>query len=455
MEQDTQAVMTFASISGKKVHADFDGGTVTSDGGVLFLRAIDAKLGVIQRFTQALRDRRHPSYVDHSYEELLRQRIFQIACGYEDANDCDALRRDPGFKAACNRLPLSGDPLGSQPTMTRLANAAQRTALYRMARALVDTFVASYKTPPKALILDIDDTDDPTHGEQQMTLFNAHYGEHCYLPLHIYEGQSGKLITTILRPGRRPSGKDIVAILKRLIPYLRKHWPKVLLSLRGDSHFSAPEVHDFCAQHDLYYVLGQSSTPVLKARAPGLLAQARKLYAHKCAQAPSETRPNKVRLLTSFVYQAQSWQRPLRIVCKVEVSDQGDNLRFVVTNLEQARCSLVYDSAYCHRGRMENCIKNHKTFLHSDRTSCHRFEANQFRLLLHSAAYVLMHALGQWGLKGTAWAQSQFNILQLRLLKVGAKVCEMATRVKVHYPTSYPLKEVYQKLMRNLAQAYP
>jgi Transposase DDE domain group 1 len=352
-------------------------------------------------------------------------------------------------------LPISGNPLASQPTMTRLENAARRSDLYRMAQALVDTFLASYASAPEALLLDIDDTDDPTHGDQQLTLFNAHYGEHCYLPLHIYEGQSGKLITTILRPGKRPSGKEIVTILKRLVAYLRKHWPQVRLLLRGDSHFSAPEVHDFCDQTGLYYVLGQSTNAVLHAQAGPLLAHAQALYRYEkgCQMAPE--RPTKVRLLTSFTYQARSWHKPQRIVCKVEVSDQGPNVRFVVTNLHHPRPSVLYDMMYCDRGRMENFIKNHKTFLHSDRTSCHKFEANHLRLLLHSAAYVLLHAFAEQGLRGTEWAKSQFNILQLRLLKVGAKVRELATKITVHFPTSFPLQAVYQQLSSNLTQVTP
>lgn len=455
MPQDTHTPLIFASISGKNVQADFDGGTLTSDGGVLFLRAVEANVGVIQRLSQALHDRRHPSYVEHTYDDLLRQRVFQIACGYEDANDCDTLRHDPAFKAACNHLPISGKPLASQPTMTRLENAARRSDLYRMARALVDTFLASYASAPEAILLDIDDTDDPTHGEQQSTLFNAHYREHCYLPLHIYEGQSGKLITTILRPGKRPSGKEIVSILQRLVAYIRTRWPQVMMLLRGDSHFSAPEVHDFCDQTGLYYVLGQSTNDVLHAQAGPLLARAQALYRYEKSRQREPDRPTKVRLLTSFAYQAKSWRKPRRIVCKVEMSDQGPNIRFVVSNLHHPRPSVLYDMIYCDRGRMENFIKNHKTFLHSDRTSCHTFLANHLRLLLHSAAYVLLHALAEQGLQGTTWVRAQFNSLQLRLLKVGAKVRELATKITFHFPTSFPLQAVYRRLANNLVHAVP
>jgi hypothetical protein len=444
--KDSEPKLSFARVCGKKVEADFEGGDVTSDGGTLVLRDLDRQIGLIDRMVAAMVDRRHPSYVNHSLQDLLRQRIYQIACGYEDANDCDQLRCDPGFKVACDRLPISGPDLASQPTMTRLENRVRRTDLYRMARALVDVFIASYEEPPEALLLDIDDTDDPTHGAQQLSMFNAHYGEHCFLPLHIYEGQSGKLIATILRPGRRLRGTEIVAILKRLVAYLRASWPEVQILLRGDSHFSTPEVHAWCAENEVYYVLGQAGNPRLQALAKPLLEQAQALYA--------ETQ-EKVRLFTSFLYQAGSWSAPRRMVCKVEVSSEGINVRFVVTNLESHRPSFLYDTIYCGRGRMEGFIKNHKRSLHSDRTSCVKFEANQFRLLLHSAAYVLLHTLAEKGLRGTRWATAQFDTIQKRVLKVGAQVHELTTKIKFHLPTSFPLKELWRRMVLNLATAFP
>ena len=294
--------------------------------------------------------------------------------------------------------------------------------------------------------MDIDDTDDPTHGAQQMSLFNAHYDEHCYLPLHIYEGRSGKLITTILRPGKRPKVKEIVSILRRLVAHLRGRWPKVKIFLRGDGHFSTPEVHDWCEENEVFYVLGQGGNKVLKEKGAALLEHACSLF---------KQRGSKVKLFTSFPYKAKSWGKERRIVCKVEVSDQGKNVRFVVTNLTTSQPSFLYKTIYCARGSMENFIKNHKTFLHSDRTSCHSFMANQFRLFLHSAAYVLLHALMEKGLRGTGMANAQFNTLQNRILKVGARVHEMVTRIRFHFPTSFPLKELFATIVTNLAHASP
>jgi hypothetical protein len=483
MSQDTQIVLPFARLSGKNLQADFAGGTVTSDGGVLFLRETEAQIGVIRRFVDALDDRRDARYTDHSYEEMLRQRIFQIACGYDDANDCVSLRCDPAFKAACDRLPMMGEDLASQPTLSRLENAPRRSELYRMAQGLFETFVASYDRAPTALLLDIDDTADEVHGAQQQALFNGYYDAYCYLPLHIYEGQSGKLITSILRPGRRPTGEEIVSILKRVVVAIRREWPEVLIMLRGDSHFSTPEVHEWCESQEpvICYILGQSGNAVLKRQASGLLEQARSLYRYRQVRAyrkqvqqdgrqqkaKSKKRPGKsqekdqerlkkplkVKLYTTFSYQAESWSKPHRIICKVEVSDEGENIRFVVTNLETPRAAWIYETIYCGRGQMENYIKDHKRFLHSDRTSCHRFEANQFRVLLHSAAYVLMHTLRRTGLRGTAWCKAQFDQIQLRLLKVGARVDELKTKVTFHFPSSFPLKEVYQTVQVNLSRA--
>ena len=437
MRKDNEMKLHFASISGKKVEATFDGGNLTSDGGVLHLRAVDQAIGLIDRLCGCIADDRHPSYVDHSLSDLLRQRIFQIACGYEDANDCNSLRADPAFKMACDRLPISGDDLASQPTMSRLENRVRRSELYRLARTFVDVFLCSYETAPEAIILDIDDTDDEVHGSQQLSLFNGHYDEHCYMPLHIYEGRSGKLITTILRPGNRPTGVQIVMIIKRLVAYIRCAWPEVMIILRGDIHFSCPEVHDYCEEDDVFYVLGQGGNARLNALGTTLLSQAKIL-------AEDQDRP--VRLFSSFSYQAKTWQRQRRIIFKAEVTECGPNPRFVVTNLTSCQPSFIYERIYCARGRMEGFIKNHKNGLSSDRTSCHRFEANQCRLFLHSAAYVLLHTLVTEHLPDTKWVSAQFDTIQKRLLKVGARITELATKIKIQFPGAFPLKATYQRL---------
>ena len=444
--QDNHSKVPLASIFGKRLDLAFDGGILTSDSGVLLLREVEAKTGILSRIIAAITDRRHKSYVTHSVSELVHQRVFQIACGYEDANDCDALKSDPGFKAACGCLPFSGQDLSSQPTMSRFENQMSRGDLYRIACAFVDAFIASYKKPPQAIILDIDDTQDRVYGTQQLSLFNGYAGGYCYQPLHIYEGQSGKLITTILRPGVRPEGKQVVALLKRLVAYLRAAWPDVAIFLRGDAHFSSPQVQDFCAANDLYFILGQSANTRLTDLAKPVMEEAKSLYAQT---------GKPVRLFTAFYYQAKTWACARRVICKAEITARGPNTRFVVTNLESSRPSFIYQNVYCARGQMENFIKNHKTFLHSHRTSCHTFTANQFRLFLHSAAYVLIQALAQIGLQGTTWTKAQVNTLQKSFLKVAGRVCELKTKITFHLPASFPLSHLYDKIMCNLAKAVP
>lgn len=483
MTHNTKIVLPFARLAGKNLQGDFDGGTRSSDGGVLLLRETEAQVGIIRRFVEALDDRRDPRYTHHSYEEMLSQRIFQIACGYEDADDSDFLRHDPAFKAACGRLPIEGAPLASQPTMSRWENTPRRSELYRLAQGLFETFVASSERAPKAILLDIDDTADEVHGAQQQSLFHGYYDAYCYLPLHIYEGQSGKLITSILRPGRRPTGQEIVSILKRVVGAIRRQWPAVSIVLRGDSHFSTPEVHQWCESQEpvVFYILGQSGNAVLQRAASGLLDQARSLYQYKQGrtyrkrvqqerqQRQSNSQPKKsssekqppeapramikAKLYTAVPYQAESWEKPHRIICKAEVSEEGENLRFVVTNLETPRPAWIYETIYCGRGRMENYIKDHTLFLHSDRTSCHKFEANQFRLFLHSAAYVVMHTLRIQGLRGTVWSKAQFDQIQLRILKVGARIQELKTKVTFHFVSSFPLQWLYKTVLSNLSRS--
>lgn len=420
--------LLFEDIQGKKIEADFDGGQVTSDAGVLLLREVERRLGLIHRIAKIIRDRRHPGYTRHSIREMLSQRVFQIACGYEDADDADTLRTDPAMKMACEQLP-EDRALASQPTLSRLENAVTRTDLYRIGEALVESFIDSYRTPPVAILLDIDDTSDTTHGHQQLALFNAHYGEFCYLPIHIYEGHSGKLITTILRPGKRPSGKEIVSILKRVVRKIRKAWPEVGIFLRADSHYASPEVFTFCRTENLKYLLGLTPNPVLRRLVANLVKGAERRFL-------KERGP--VRDFGEFPYRAKSWTEESRVIVKAEHNALGPNTRFVVTNLTTLTPRTIYEKLYSDRGAMELLIKDHKTHLRSDRTSCHRFEANQFRLFLHSMAYVLTQTLRSRHLPRTPWARAQFDTIRLQVLKIGARVRQLRTRVKIHLPTSYP-----------------
>lgn len=442
MKENNQLALEFPSVCGKKVVVDFEGGMTSSDAGLLLLRETERRVGIISRLTRCIPDYRDQRYTDHQIGELMTQRIMQIACGYEDADDSDSLRVDPLLKITCGRKPLRGEELGSQPTMSRLENAVSRTALYRMGEAFVDNFMDSYRKAPKKIILDIDDTDDPTHGAQQMSLFNAYYGEYCFMPLHIYEGYSGKLVCAVLRPGKRPTGEEIVAIVKRVLWRIRSRWPKTTIMIRGDSHFSGPEIFALRRKiGKIHFVLGLSNNRALKPLVEEAVQKAEAAY---------KRIGEKIKIFVEFPYEAQSWPESYRVICKIEVNEKGRNVRFIVTDMNGKGPQRMYDESYCGRGRMENFIKDHKNFLHSDRTSCHRFEANQFRLFLHSAAYVLMHAFREKGLSGTEHVKSQFDTIIMKILKIGAQVVEKLSRIKIHLPTACPYKLIYERIHRNI-----
>jgi hypothetical protein len=437
MKDCTKQLLLFKAISNKKIEADFDGGEVSSDAGLLFLREVENRIGLISKMTDSLRDRRHPGYVKHQLLELFKQRIFQIACGYEDGNDSNELRSDPIMKIACEKLPDEDPALASQPTISRFENGISRTDLYRIAEVFVDVFIQSYSEPPEGIILDIDDTDDLTHGHQQLTLFNAYHGDYCYMPIHIYEGQSGKLITTVLRPGKRPTGKQIASILKRVVKKIRKAWPEVGLLLRADSYYACPEVFDFCEENDMKYVLGFKSLSPLKRQVKPLVEETSQRF-------DLEAQP--VKLFTETLYRAKSWPKARRVIAKVEYNALGSNTRFIITNLEYWNRRFIYQTIYSDRGTMELMIKEHKNHLLSDRTSCTSFFANQFRLFLHSAAYVIFHTFRALHLKGTEWASAQFDTIRLRIIKIGARIIQRTRKIKIHLPTSFPWKRELQKI---------
>ena len=437
MKKFTKQLLLFKDISGKKIEADFNGGKVSSDAGLLLLREVEREVGLFYRVADVLRDRRHPGYVKHQFLQLLKQRVFQIICGYEDGDDSDELRNDPVLKMACERLPESDAPLASQPTISRFENALSRTDLYRIAEVFVDVFIESYEEPPEAIILDIDDTDDPTHGHQQLALFNAYHNNYCYMPIHIYEGRSGKLITTVLRPGKRPTGEQIVSILKRVVKRIRQAWPEVGILLRGDSNYSCPAVYELCEEEEIKYVFGFRPYKPLKEKAKELVEEAQNRYAQ-------ENQP--VKMFSEFFHKAKGWPQPKRIIVKVECNALGLFVRYIVTNLEHWNRRFIYETGYCGRGAMELLIKEHKNHLLSDRTSCSRFEANQFRLFLHSAAYVLLHAFRRLYLKGSQWDRAQFSTIRVKLIKIGARVRQLKTRIKIHLPTSFPYKQELQKI---------
>jgi hypothetical protein len=428
--------LILAPIGGKTVELDCDGGRLSSDAGLILLKDIDEQLGLTRALAAALSDARDARRIRFTPEDLLKQRVLQIAAGYEDANDSNTLRHDPIFKLLLDRLPETGAPLASQPTISRFENSVSRTELYRMALVLMEQFIASYDSPPEVIVLDVDDTEDRAHGEQEQIRYDGYYGGYCFMPCHLYEGLSGRLITTILK-AKRFSSAQMLAVLKRVVKRLRHAWPDTLVIFRGDSHFAYPEVMAWIdTQPHLSYVTGLTSNAVLQKLAHEVVEQAKRAYARW---------GRKATRFHSTCYQAGTWSRSRRVVIKVEVSEQGVNTRFVVTDMEQAHTQVLYRHIYCARGQMENEIKDHKLYLKSDRTSCHRFEANQVRLFLHSAAYMLLETLRRDVLKTTPWARATMATIQLRFLKLGARVQEVQERSKISLPSSCPVAPVLRR----------
>ena len=418
-----------SSVCSKPIQISFSAEKISSDGGLLLLREIEGRKGILESITNCIREDRHTGYVKHSIQSMLTQRVFQIAAGYEDANDCDTLRDDMVLKICSDVLPESGNSLSSQPTMSRFENSLSRSELYKIAVAFVDNFIQSYSHEPAVIILDADDTNSNTYGAQQLALFNDYYGEYCYMPLHIYEGLSGKLITTILKPGRRSKTADVFSILHRIIAHLRKVWKNTMIIVRGDGHFCSKELMTWAAGQDkVHFLTGLTGNKSLNDLARITIDSAEKQF---------KSTGMAVKRYHSFDYAAGSWSGPQRVIVKVEVSEKGTNIRYVVTDIRCVRTKALYEQGYCARGQMELYIKENKSHLLSDRMSCSRFEANQFRLFMHSAAYVLLHALREKMLKGTEYATATMKTIRLRLIKVAAYVKEMKTRIKIELPKQF------------------
>jgi hypothetical protein len=425
-------------VSGKTVVAKFDGGLLSSDGGILVLRGIEQRLRVADRLAACIQDPRLPDQITHSLADIIRFRLLMIAAGYGDGNDASSLRTDPIFKMALDLSP-SDRELCSQSTISRLENLPDARALLRMGRAMVDLYCGSFRQVPRRITLDIDDTFDAVHGGQQLRLFNAHYDEYGFQPIVVFDGE-GRFITTVLRPAKRPGGKEIRAFLRRLLRAIRANWPNTEILVRGDSHYCCPEVLDWCRANGLDYILGVAPTTTLRRHIEGLEASTKARF----EAAPQE---DKLRRFKEFFDGAASWSRVERIIARVEVGAEGPDTRFIVTNLKTRNARVLYEDVYCRRGQAENHIKSWKTHLAADRTSCTKAPANQFRLFLHAGAYWIM-----WGLRASMprrsmWRVAQFDTLRLRLIKVAARIVEMKTMIRVHLPTSCPAQDILRLVL--------
>src|SRR5450631_2729031 len=374
-------------VSGKTVVAKFDGGLLSSDGGIVVLREVEQRIRVADCLAACMLDPRAPDQITHSLADIIRFRLLMIAVGYEDGNDASSLRSDPMFKMALDLAP-SDRELCSQSTISRLENLPDVRALLRMGRTMIDLYCASFKQVPKRIVLDIDDTFDAVHGGQQLRLFNAHYDEYGFQPIVVFDGE-GRFVTAVLRPAKRPSGKEIRPFLRRLLRAIRANWPNTEILLRADSHYCGPDVLDWCRANGLDYILGVAPTTTLRRHVEGLEARAKASF----EAAPKD---GKLRRFKEFLDGAKSWSHVERIIARIEVGAEGPDTRFVVTNLKKRNPRALYEDAYCRRGQAENHIKSWKTHLAADRTSCTKATANQLRLFLHSGAYWIICGRPPW-----------------------------------------------------------
>ena len=435
------------AIKPKKVVAAFDGGRLSSNGGVALLALAEKRVGVIKRLTNLFPDDRDQERVIHPMGSMLGARIFAIGCGYEDGNDFDHLRRDPAFKLACGRLPNSGHDLCSQPTISRLENAPSLRDTIRLTYALVDQWCASYRAEPDAVVLDIDDSCDVVHGQQQLSLFNAYYDERCFLPIHVYDTERSRPVAVILRPGKTPSGVEIRCHLRRLVKRIRRHWPSTQLTFRGDSHYACPEVMQWCEANGIAYVFGLAGTKPLAKKVED---QADAIRTERAVEDK-----DVVRGFAETKHRAGSWTTSRRVVARIEATRLGCDRRFVVTNIKTGKAEWLYDGLYCARGQAENLIKLHKTQLASDRTSCRSPLANQVRLVLHTAAFWLMLAVRDAIPKIQDLAKAEFTTLRLRLLKIAARIIETKSRIRVAFATACPDAELFRGLAISLQRGGP
>ena len=428
----------FSSLGPKAVVADFRGGRLTTDAGALLLREVERPLGLFRALDDAIPDPRQPAMIVHDQRAMLAQRVVGIALGYEDLNDHQAMRTDPALQLTAGRDPAADAPLASPPTLCRLENRVDRKALVRIAAVLVDQFIAAHAEPPAALILDFDATDNPIHGQQERRFFHGYYDGYCYLPLYVTCGD--ELLVAYLRPSDIDAAAHSRAVLKLLVRRLRAAWPAVRITIRADSGFCRWRLMRWCDSHGIGYVLGLARNRAVERAALDWTARARRQF---------ERTGQPQRLFGSFAYAAGSWDRPRRVLVKAEHTAQGANPRFVVTNVPGDPQGL-YDEVYCQRGEMENRIKEQQLDLFADRTSCHRSLANQFRLLLSSAAYVLVQALRRGALAGTELAAAQVGTIRLKLLKVAARVVVSVRRVVFHLASSYPNRAAFEAAYRRV-----
>lgn len=418
-EKDFSFENTFC---GKKIRINFNAPDLSSNGGLVLFQGIDC--GLLDQIADCIPDWRTPELIHHTIRDMVCQRVGQIACGYEDANDCDTLRHDSALKMLAGRKPSDKD-LCSQPTMTRLENHVTKRDLYRIGCLFVENFIKSFKKAPKRIILDADDTNANTYGTQQLTLFNDYYGEYCYMPLLIYEGLSGKMLLPILRPGRRNKSLNVSKILIRIIKRLHQAWPNCKIELRGDSHFCSHELMDWVSdQHNIFlgFITGLSSNEVLRKKIDKPLRRWRKYY---------EKEKKDVRHYYTFRYKAKTWKYEQRVIAKIEINAMGENIRFIVASNKNNKPETVYHH-YTKRGEMELWIKDLKS-IRGDRMSCKAFMANQFRLFLYAAADIMLYNLKHDGFEGTEVESFTTETFIKRIMLSAIMIKEQKCAIRINF----------------------
>lgn len=427
--QEKNKIFNF-ECSKRSVECSFTAPDLSSNGGLLLMKAMAEKSGLLSKLASCIEEWRDKRYIKHSIQEQIEQRVMQIIAGYEDADDCDSLRNDSILKMSSGIHPSDG-ALSSQPTMSRLENKVSHKELYAIGEMFIEHYLDSYDKVPFSIIIDLDDANANTHGAQQLTFYNAYYGEYCYMPLLVFDGATGKLITPMLRPGRVCKRTNVSGFLIRLITRIRKRWPKVLITVRGDAMFSCSEFMNWSAkQKDIHFVTGLSGNAKLYNMVQSLVREVSAEFA--------ETR-KPVKKYKRFLYQAGSWNQPWWVVAKVEYTEaELLNIRFVVTSRISPTPQQLYEWYYCKRGNCELYIKELKTYMYADRMSCSSFSANQFRLFLHAAAYVLVLEAKEHLFGMTDIADVSIMTFREKIILSAVRITELKTKTKVEFSKDHP-----------------
>ncbi len=426
--------MKFRWVKNRKISINFNGGHITSDGGILLLQKIDNKLGLTKKISRRIKDLRIKGKVKHKIESMIRQRIYGLACNYEDLNDHNELRNDLLIQTAVG----SDKSLASAPTLSRVERTIDRKALFEISNILVETFINSYKKSPKEIILDFDGTDDKVHGKQVGAMFHGYYRHKCFLPLYVF--CENHLLVAYLRPGDVSDSKHSWAILKLLVKKIRAFWPNVKIIFRGDSAFCRHKMFNWCDRNNVSYITGLPGNNRLTNSAKPFFNKAKNLFIKS---------GEKQKIIDEFEYAAESWNKKRRVIVKTVHNIYGTNTRFIITNLSGSPRNL-YEKVYCARGEMENRIKEQQLYLFSDRTSSKDWLANQFRLLLSGIAYTLLEAIRRICLKGTKIAKATCSTIRLRLLKIGAVIIRKTRTVRILLSSSYPWQALFKTIVRRL-----